>query len=1165
MQHPPSSQTKWLHKLLVITLAFASSSTFAAVQVYDNPDLTTPAGENPDDPSTTPAIGVWVDFNATPEADKVFIVDNLAGIEGRTGLDHGRFEIVWNNNYDPPAAQILLQGVAAFGNAVLGTATATVNPDTGVTTARLSPERLSENVTIDASTFLDPADSSSLVAQYLETAGTFGVWNPDLGRGFIAVRFNTGFFIGESNYHYGYIDVTINPDYSTTVHGIAWNDVGGEAITTAFIGASSGPAAATNLSASALSAHAIQLTWEDDSSEDGFRIERSLAGGNTFSEIDTVAANTTNYLDLSVSPETSYDYKVVATLGASESDPSNIASATTPADSGAPAAPSNVLASFSSTVINLSWTDSSSNEAYFVIERSFDGEAFEVIATVAANSTSYADTQLVGGFTYDYRIRAENPAPSANATISVFLPDSASTIAADFVRGQAAYGSPTGNGWTLGLWDSAPALASHQEFTNGRMNIVQGSGSDGHATHTAGIAIANGTQDGAQGIAPEASIDFYTISDATNEVASVGMTLPGEAGKLTISNHSYRLVDAGWETSIDAGVDWVFRVANTGTSEDARFGQYSSIVQDLDEVLFDAPYHLMVRSGNNDRDDGPEEGDIVYLSNAADSANQSVSYNPASHPLPDGEFDGGYDTLNSESLAKNVLTVGSTGIAVRDRSTAALISASDVSASSAWGPADDGRIKPDLVALGESVYNADDASDSSYSTRTGVSMASPAVAAAAVLLSDSYYTFFEHYLRSSTLKALFIHSADDLAPTGPDYRTGWGLANTKAAADIILQHSNSPELRSILEGRLTTADPVETFTISVPGGPFKATLTWLDPAGNAKNSLDDTTPDLVRDLDIRITDGATTYYPYVMPFAQAPLTATPDELATTGDNTTDNVEQIYVAHLPAGDYTVTLSQKTTPSSEGSVFSLIMTGHDSLQMPGDGTSTAVQATVAVEESPGMLTLYGTGFQLGASKVSLKKSSDGSFAGYADYVEVFADGIRFQLPSSLADVAYDIEVNGVTLKNAILPSGFVGDTYALWVQDKFPASTWTRPDITGESADEDGDSFSNFLEYALGLSPDVAESSLPISLLTEGTGENFRIGLSFPQRSDAADLSYTLEAKDALSDTEWDPLSVEASATGSAGSETTPSKLIDSASPQDKRFIRLKVESSPVNTL
>jgi subtilisin family serine protease len=83
-----------------------------------------------------------------------------------------------------------------------------------------------------------------------------------------------------------------------------------------------------------------------------------------------------------------------------------------------PPAPSGLSASATSfTQIDLNWTDNSSNEYGFKIERKMgSGGTYSQIATVTANETSYSDTGLSGATTYYYRVRAYNSA--GNSTYS---------------------------------------------------------------------------------------------------------------------------------------------------------------------------------------------------------------------------------------------------------------------------------------------------------------------------------------------------------------------------------------------------------------------------------------------------------------------------------------------------------------------------------------------------------------------------------------------------------------------------------------------------------------------------------------------------------------------------------------------------------------------------
>ena len=73
----------------------------------------------------------------------------------------------------------------------------------------------------------------------------------------------------------------------------------------------------------------------------------------------------------------------------------------------APAAPSNLVASaFSTSQINLNWTDNSASEDGFKIERSTDNLNFAEIATVGPDINAYSNTNLPQATTFYYRVSA---------------------------------------------------------------------------------------------------------------------------------------------------------------------------------------------------------------------------------------------------------------------------------------------------------------------------------------------------------------------------------------------------------------------------------------------------------------------------------------------------------------------------------------------------------------------------------------------------------------------------------------------------------------------------------------------------------------------------------------------------------------------------------------
>jgi hypothetical protein len=119
-----------------------------------------------------------------------------------------------------------------------------------------------------------------------------------------------------------------------------------------------------------------------------------------------VPTNATRYTDGAVLPNTTYTYQVRAHTNDSVSAWSNEASGTTP---NIPVAPSHlVVATASPTQLNLTWADNSNNETGFAVFRKGATGDLVRVATVAANTTSYADQGLSASTTYSYRVRAFN-------------------------------------------------------------------------------------------------------------------------------------------------------------------------------------------------------------------------------------------------------------------------------------------------------------------------------------------------------------------------------------------------------------------------------------------------------------------------------------------------------------------------------------------------------------------------------------------------------------------------------------------------------------------------------------------------------------------------------------------------------------------------------------
>jgi len=442
-----------------------------------------------------------------------------------------------------------------------------------------------------------------------------------------------------------------------------------------------------------------------------------------------------------------------------------------------------------------------------------------------------------------------------------------------------------------------------------------------HSTHVAGTIAAKGINSSAIGMAPNAKILSDNWISDDSEMISCAASAPNQTGKIYLSNHSYG-ARTGWFYGNKLGTNGWCLENELSVMFDKNFGMYSSYVRDWDMIAYDAPYYLIVKSSGNDRDDNPLNGSNVYF--YSEETWQTTIYDDSIHLLGDGiYFSNGFDSISYKSLAKNILTVGAVDDAVSNNFRN--LDFAKMSVFSGWGPADDGRIKPDVVGNGVDVFSCGSVNNTNYLLMSGTSMAAPNVCGSAALLIEHYRNFMpDDDMRASTLKGVIIHSADDIGNPGPDYSFGWGIMNTKEAADTIDKgFALSDTTTFISEELLDGGNPDDEFVFSIDGTiPFKATICWTDPTGTWFSSThNDRTLALENDLDIRIISPlGTTNFPFILDVNN------PSEEATTGDNIVDNVEQIIInTAATSGNYTIKVSHKNSLTAGHQYYSLIVSG------------------------------------------------------------------------------------------------------------------------------------------------------------------------------------------------------------------------------------------------
>lgn len=417
----------------------------------------------------------------------------------------------------------------------------------------------------------------------------------------------------------------------------------------------------------------------------------------------------------------------------------------------------------------------------------------------------------------------------------------------------------TGEGFTAAIWDQGLA-GEHRDLNYTGKRIVGNTGIDvlGHATHVAGTMLGGGKLDNSyRGVAPDARFVTYRWPDGDNFIQDI-LTETEDS-----SSYGSVVSQNSWGYGVDGGCELM-----------GGYFEASSTYDNITHGTADQEKMLFVFSAGNQRSDQSCGG-------------EGYTYNTTTGP---------------GATAKNTLAVG----AVDD--------SAGMTSYSSWGPTDDGRLKPEVVAdggcgLGTQINST--LPGNNYGSKCGTSMASPAVSGTVILLNQQFNRTYDRIPDPATVKGLIVHNAEDLNTTGPDYRTGYGLVN----ATETIEYVKESQRQGLIKKDFVSVDETRNYTVNITGnGSAKFTLAWSDYPGTSSSGKA-----LVNDLDLKVWNSSGhRFYPWTLNWSQRKGSA--ERIRQDRKN---NLVQVYIPNISSEKLNISVHGESVPQGPQS-YSLMMT-------------------------------------------------------------------------------------------------------------------------------------------------------------------------------------------------------------------------------------------------